>query len=166
MNRVVCWLTGISRIGRESAIRSRDSPTLDFMIDATEVLTSAGGGALLPVWTGTEFTDDVDFVAVFGRRLYLVPTAFREQQDVHRFVDSTLSARFETNLRLRVVGDQPVADSPVRPPRERRLPQPQRAARGAALRLGSFWPEVADLATLAILGEVLDVADDPAEYPS
>ena len=59
MNRVVCWLTGISRIGRESAICSRDSPTLDFVIDATEVLTSAGGGALLPVWTGTGFADDV-----------------------------------------------------------------------------------------------------------
>ena len=81
MNWVVCWLTGISRIGRESAIRSRDSPTLDFVIDATEVLTSAGGGALLPVWTGTGFADDVAFVAVPGRRLDLVPTTLLEQRD-------------------------------------------------------------------------------------
>jgi hypothetical protein len=75
MNRVVCWLTGISRIGRESAIRSRDSATLDFVNDATEVLTAAGEEALLPVWTGTEFTNDVASLAVPGRRLYLVPIA-------------------------------------------------------------------------------------------
>jgi hypothetical protein len=43
MNRVVCWLTGISLIDRESAIRTRDSVAFDFVIDATEVLTSAGG---------------------------------------------------------------------------------------------------------------------------
>ena len=72
MYRMFCWLTGISRIGRESAIRAWDSTTLDFVINATQVLTSAGGGPLLPVWTGTGFADDVDFVAVPGRRLDLV----------------------------------------------------------------------------------------------
>jgi hypothetical protein len=43
MKRMVCWLTGISRISRESAIRSRDSAALDFVIDATEVLTAVRG---------------------------------------------------------------------------------------------------------------------------
>jgi hypothetical protein len=91
----VCWLTGINRIGRESAIRSRDSPTLDFVIDATEVLTSAGGGALLPVWTGTGFADNVDFVAVSGRRLYLVPTALLQQRNRHLLGDRATGTGFE-----------------------------------------------------------------------
>ena len=81
MNGMVCWLIRISRISRQSAIRSRDSTTLDFVVNATEVLTSAGGGALLPVWTGTGFTDDVDLVAIPGRGLHLVVTTFREQRD-------------------------------------------------------------------------------------
>jgi hypothetical protein len=50
------------------------------MIDATQVLESAGGGALLPIWAGTGFADDVDFVAVPGRRLDFIPTTFLEHE--------------------------------------------------------------------------------------
>ena len=92
---MVCWLIRISRISRQSAIRSRDSTTLDFVVNATEVLTSAGGGALLPVWTGTGFTDDVDLVAAPGFRLYLVPTTFLQQRDRHLLGDRATGARFE-----------------------------------------------------------------------
>jgi hypothetical protein len=45
------------------------------VIDATEVLTAAGEEALLPVWKGTGFTNDVASLSVPGRRLYLAPTA-------------------------------------------------------------------------------------------
>jgi hypothetical protein len=60
-----------------------------------EDVKSAGGGALLPVWTGTGFADDVDFVAVPGRRLDLVPTALLQQRDRHLLGDRATGARFE-----------------------------------------------------------------------
>jgi hypothetical protein len=65
------------------------------VIDATQILTSVSGGALLPVWTGTGFADDVDFVAITGRRLGLVPTTFLHQRDGHLLGDRATSARFE-----------------------------------------------------------------------
>jgi hypothetical protein len=68
-----------------------------------EDVKSAGGGALLPVWTGTGFADDVDFVAVPGRWLDLVPTALLQQRDRHLLGDSATSPRFEI-VDLPIVG--------------------------------------------------------------
>jgi hypothetical protein len=42
------------------------------------------------IGTGTRLVDDVDFVPVAGRGLYLVAATFREERDVHCFVDGTL----------------------------------------------------------------------------
>jgi hypothetical protein len=66
---------------------------------------------LLPVGAGTRLVEDVDFVPISGCGLDLVATTFREERNVHRFVDSTLRAWFEVILWLWViVDDQPVAD--------------------------------------------------------
>jgi hypothetical protein len=66
---------------------------------------------LLPVGASTRLVDYVDFVPVSGRGLDLVATTFREEGDVHCFVDGTLRAWFEVILWLWVIVDhQPVTD--------------------------------------------------------
>jgi hypothetical protein len=72
-----------------------DPAALGFVIDATQMLTPAGEGSLLPVRTSTGFADDIDFISVPRRRLYLVPISFLEQRDRHFLGDHTTSTRFE-----------------------------------------------------------------------
>jgi hypothetical protein len=88
-------LTGINCIGWESSIRSRDSTALALVIDTTGLLTPAGGGALLPVWTSTGFSDHFDLIAVPGRRLYPVPTPLPQQRDRHHLGDRATGTRLE-----------------------------------------------------------------------
>jgi hypothetical protein len=83
----------------------------------------------LPVGTGTRLADDVDFVPVAGCGLYLVAATFREERDVHRFVDGTLGTRLEVILRMcALIDDQPVANvacsAPVRSDGFRRATEP------------------------------------------
>jgi len=49
--------------------------------------------------------DDVDFVPITGRGQDLVATTFREERDVHCFVDGALRAWFEVILWVWVIVD-------------------------------------------------------------
>ena len=96
---------------RKPPIWARNPFLFDFVVHTAEVLAAALGRSLLPVGAGTRLVDDVDFVPITGRGLNLVVTTFREERDVHRFVDGTLRAWLEIILWVWViVDDQPVAD--------------------------------------------------------
>jgi len=105
------WLRTNIQLSREPAVWSWNSSLFDLVVDPAHMLAAALGSPLLPVWTGTRLADDIDVVAVPGRGRYLVPAAFREQRDVHRFVDSASGSWLESILLCRLLGnDHPIAD--------------------------------------------------------